>query len=373
MLSYILRIICFSVIFFFDVGCESLSHVNYSQKVKFPSRGIFPLKFDSSNENKIFFSYTNNGATAIFSMDMLNGNLLQLTDDSLSCFQPVVSHDGKTILCKCGQVLGGVRNYFLLNSDGSDSHLLLNTDYKMYISDAVFSQDDKTIYFIGGSEFSDSSDVTKYNEHCQDVFSIDINGSKLRRITRECFSNSISDLAILNDTNRLLISVNGEELFITGSKQREDFYWQRKRKPLALSGLYELTISDGSLKEFQINDSQKFKALFNNQWGTATFKGSNDNKYLIAGDGDYYKLDIDNKLFMPFIDSVNGFKYGAVDSLEFYNLVCIQNENKILAGSGPSDDYKFILFDVEKKRIVSEYLIDSNKFIPSLHRRLMRE
>src|SRR5262245_8286564 len=108
-----------------------------------PEKGIIPLRFDVSLDNKIYFSYSSERCTAIYSMDMVSGHLVQLTPDSLNCFQPMLSHDNKTILCKCGQVLGGIKNFYLLNTDGSDFRLLLNGDYRLYIRDAVFSRDDQ--------------------------------------------------------------------------------------------------------------------------------------------------------------------------------------------------------------------------------------
>jgi hypothetical protein len=195
----------------------------------------------------------------------------------------------------------------------------------------------------------------------------------LHRITNGCYYSAISDIATMPDDEHLLITINGEEFSISNKMELHKFYKLRKRDPIKNSGLFVVDINNGSLQQIQIKGDERFNRLFNNEWHATKFIANRNNKYLIVGYGEYFKLDLETKTLTPFIDSVNGYKYGQVDSLRIYNLVSIGDDKKLMAGNGSQADYHFILFDIEKKRIEKDYYVDTNKFIPSFNRSIMRK
>ncbi len=347
---------------------------------------ISPKTFDVSVDNKVYFSYYNEKGRSICGMDIYTGKLIQITEDGNNDFHPVVSHSGKTILFKRGALLGG-GSFYTVNSNGLDCKLLLNKN--IYLTNAVFSLNDSTIYFVGGALFSDTNEVESIYPECQDIFAIDVNGKNFRRITRICVTSWIYDIILMPDGNHLFISFGSESAWEKHSTFTyiKTNYAIMNRKPYSSNFNGVVNLTTGELKEININVSRNYyfglkevEEIENTKpYISNSAKHPTDN-YVVFKENltGIFKFDYKVNTISLFIDSINNTPSSLghyPDSLDIYNFKFMYGQEKLVAGVSKAngDDYKLVLFDIKSKHIEKQLPIDTNNFIPSPHRTIFRD
>lgn len=354
------------------ISCEGLKYAyqhittagNPLKRYKFRNDTIFPLGFDVSMDNKVYFPYRNTKGNTICKMDIDTGLIYQLTEDGNFDFNPKVSNNGKIILFQRGNLFGKT-SYYLVDSDGKNCRKLLDTD--IYLCDAVFSANDSHIYFIGGAIYNDTTITAKFYKNCQDIFSIDIYGKDFQRITYNCITSWIDDLFLSKDGKYLILSISGEEWESPVNKRIKERL-KITREPFK-GGIYKLSIIDFALNRIELEIDTKFISDLLKSYMTDT-----PSNFCIHPEKDYslvysaygiFKLDIEKKTVTTCIDSVNNIPFSKLDeSLRIYNTKFLSNGKKLVGGIGDTHNFRLVLFDIETKTIERELPVDSTKFVP---------
>lgn len=348
---------------FITLRGDSSKYLPQSQNI------IFPTDIDVSKDGKIYFAYKSPKGNAICSMDIETGQLIQLTEDNNSDYSPVVSNDGKEVVFKRGDIFNDKKSLYIINSNGTDCKKILEKD--IYILNTIFSENDSTIYFIGGALYNDTSDVVKNNFRCLDIFSVDIDGNNFRRITYNCVSSWIDDLKFISKDTLLLsieteVDYNGKTPdFDKNCNYFESQNIQLHRKPYKENFIALLNIQTGEIEKMniQVTDvprKEPFKKRERKyERPTPLLRKSaynyNDDNFLF-GNYHFYTLDYKNKTINYSFTN---------DSVLIYNYRFLFNQNKIIGGIDVESKFKLILFDIETNKIERELEIDTTKFTPS--------
>lgn len=348
---------------FITLRGDSSKYLPQSQNI------IFPTDIDVSKDGKIYFAYKSPKGNAICSMDIETGQLIQLTEDNNSDYSPVVSNDGKEVVFKRGDIFNDKKSLYIINSNGTDCKKILEKD--IYILNTIFSENDSTIYFIGGALYNDTSDVVKNNFRCLDIFSVDIDGNNFRRITYNCVSSWIDDLKFISK-NTLLLSIETEvdyngntPKYNENSKYFELQNMQLQRKPFKENFVALLNIQTGEIEKMniQVTDVPRKEPLKKRErkyvkptplLRKSAYNYKDDN--FLFGNYHFYTLDYKNKTINYSFTN---------DSVLIYNYRFLHNQNKIIGGIDVQSKFKLILFDIETNKIERELEIDTTKFTPS--------
>jgi len=202
----------------------------------------------SPNEKQIIFSFYINGIASIYTATTDGSNIKRLTfPDNESHLFPEYSPDGSKILfLSFNEVPKKPRSYLhIMNADGSNIKQLTFDD--KHITEAVFSANNTTIYFLKSSSFGHYSPIVSSHPHDFDIYSISIDGSKLGKKTN-LSAYDMGSLSISSDGKKLSFRLyeDGKELFCllslentrelvsfdpTGSLSQTDSYDEAKLSP----------------------------------------------------------------------------------------------------------------------------------------------
>ncbi|HRN41926.1 MAG: hypothetical protein KF732_08760 [Flavobacteriales bacterium] len=355
-------------------GCETWKFItsrgDMSKYVpKEAKNSIFPPSIDVSNDDKVYFAYSTTKGRSICSMDINTGQLYQITEDGNNDGFPVVSNDGEKIIFERGNIIGNSK-LFIVNANGSGCKALIDND--MYILDIVLSKNDSVIYFIGGALYSDSTNVLKNYNKCQDVFSVGIDGSNFKRITTNCITSWIYDLKLIDD-DHLLVSIGSELDFdrkISNDYKMIKKYYDKNqkgfhRKPYLNSFLGLINIRTGEMEEIKITETSKPYKEPLTRWQkkhkipvpllTNSAYNQEKNEFLY-GNYDFFKFNYKDKIINYSFTN---------DSIGIYNYKFLYNQNKLIGVIDNDGDAELILFDIEKNLIDRRLEIDTTKFSPS--------
>lgn len=373
MKKYIYTFIILFLVFSLLISCDPAlmrfvtTRGNPAKNLHLLDSQIFPYGFDVSSDNKIYFCYSSERGTAIYSMEMETGALKQITEDGNFDLKPVVSIKGQKILFERSGGKGKHDDLFLVNSDGTDCKMVFKANTGIFIAEKMFSKDEKTIYFIGNAGYSKTCDTVKFIKSCFDIFSVDVDGTNFKRITKECCSNIFS-LALTDEGNHILATYSHDKL---DPHYDPDVYKITKNGKLFL-----VSCLNGDIKRFDFDVDPQTKLKKFPIWSLVPFVIDFKNKYLITGQGNYgfWKLDLEKHLLTTLIDSINGMEYIKVaDEIGLYNIARINDDSTIIAGQGRSGNYHFVKFDLKTKTIIQSYSVDTNKFIPQPGSSVMRQ
>lgn len=348
---------------FITLRGDSSKYLPQSQNI------IFPTDIDVSKDGKIYFAYKSPKGNAICSMDIETGQLIQLTEDNNSDYSPVVSNDGKEVVFKRGDIFNDKKSLYIINSNGTDCKKILEKD--IYILNTIFSENDSTIYFIGGALYNDTSDVVKNNFRCLDIFSVDIDGNNFRRITYNCVSSWIDDLKFISK-DTLILSIETEVNYNEKTPEYnencnyfESQNMQLQRKPYYESFVGLLNIQTGEIEKMnmQVTDIPRKEPLKKRTrkyekptplLRKSAYNHKDDN--FLFGNYHFYTFDYKNKTINYSFTN---------DSVLIYNYKFLHNQNKIIGGIDVQSKFKLILFDIEENKIERELEIDTTKFTPA--------
>ena len=128
--------------------------------------------------------------------------LIALTKDEGIDASPVYSPDGKKILFASRS--GHQSHICIMKSDGSERNCLTNSPGCDY--NAIFSPDGKKIYFLRAAWYGKYSPIAQPNWHDIDIYSINIDGSDLKRITSNRYYG-IGNMSIHPDGDTLMARI----------------------------------------------------------------------------------------------------------------------------------------------------------------------
>jgi hypothetical protein len=333
----------------------------------YKSNTIFPLKIDVSSRNKVYFSYMDTSGITINSLDIATDSLRQLTDSDKTNFLKVVSHSGnkllfsKNCLLKCS-------NFQIRNLISNDNYELFRND-SIYLGKALFSKNDSVIYFVGGATFNDSSIISGYHSECQDIFSIDINGKNLKRITKLRITSWIHNFFLLDDEKSIILSIQEEEWDSDYGTYQRKTCGEVDRDPFQ-RGLYRFNIETLKMEQLFFTINTELNPFYDLGEITSPLV----DKVSIPQKGNFIlyedpygilKINFDNMIISAFVDSVNGEPYPEGSGPNsIYNVEFTSNGKKLVGGVGDTDNYQLVLFDIATKTIEKRFIIDKSKFIP---------
>jgi len=267
----------------------------------------------------------------------------------------------KNCLFKCGE-------YYIVDPSGKNAYKLFGNK-NIDLGNARFSKDDHKICFRGGATFNDSSIISGYNYECQDIFSIDIDGKNLRRLTHFRITSWIMDFFMTDDEQGIILSIEGEDWESDAGKYRKEAAGVRGRYPFK-KGLYKYSLKDGTLQPIYFTVETDFMRyndrgdIFSPLIENAALSPSENYTLFVR----YYgilKLDFDNYTINAFVDSVNSEPFPETTGPnKIYNIQFTHDGKKLVGGVGDTDNYQLVLFDIATKTIEKRFKIDPSKIIP---------
>lgn len=183
----------------------------------------------SPDDRQIIFSYYKNGIASVYTANIDGTDVKFLTgmkDNSL--LRPKYSPDGKKIVFLACPKNNEERqkSLFVMNRDGRNQ-IQLTPEHSL-ITEAVFSPDSHTIYFLKAGSFKHYSPIASKRPHDYDIFSVDVDGNNMKRITYEKEYN-VSSLSVTSDDQKLLYiksvytdGISKQPLYVTSADGKEE-------------------------------------------------------------------------------------------------------------------------------------------------------
>ncbi|MGX5688167.1 TolB family protein [Arcticibacter tournemirensis] len=150
--------------------------------IKVSSIGLYDI---SKDDRHIVFSFNGKeNKTSIFQIDT-NGALLKeiipASTDSIY-YNPRYNSDGSKILFICSSSnANGHSSLYISNSDGSQKKRVLEVEE--IITEAIFSDCERKIYYIGSKELGHSSPLGKDQPHLANIYSLNLEDGKVKQET----------------------------------------------------------------------------------------------------------------------------------------------------------------------------------------------
>ncbi len=161
----------------------------------------------SPDDKKIIFSFYKKGKASIYTANIDGSNVKRLTfarKESHLC--PRYSSDGSKILFLSSWFESNPQSRInIMNSDGTQ--LKQVTSKQENITEAIFSSDDKTIFYLKSEYYGHYSPIANNNPHDFDIYSILPDGSCEKKIT-DLNAYSMSCLSLIDKGERLLFSTS---------------------------------------------------------------------------------------------------------------------------------------------------------------------
>lgn len=165
----------------------------------------------SPDDKQIVFPYFQDGASSLFIANVDGSNARQLTfaKSNESHIRPAFSHDGSQIayLSFQDEEEEPKSELHLINADGTNERVLLEGGL---VTEAIFSHDDQTIYFLKAGVYTNYSPITGKRPHEFDIYSIDVSGENMKQLTFRS-EYDMSSLGVTADGKSLLVETFKDE------------------------------------------------------------------------------------------------------------------------------------------------------------------
>ncbi|MGV2941398.1 TolB family protein [Mesobacillus sp. LC4] len=138
----------------------------------------------SEDDQRIAFSYYNNGSSAVFTANQDGSDVKRVSNpDHVYHTNPKFSPDGSRILY-LSRNSDRIQSLYTANVDGTNPKKL--SESSQHVSEAVFSDDNETIFFSGtpAEEFQKSEGESQEG---YDLFSVKIDGTSMQKLTDRDF------------------------------------------------------------------------------------------------------------------------------------------------------------------------------------------
>ena len=181
----------------------------------------------SPDDDQIVFSYYQDGISSLYtaSADGTGVKLLAGMKDT-SLLRPRYSPDGTKILFLAAPKRKENRRQALYVMDRNGENLKQLTPWDSLVTEAGFSPNSNSIYLLKAGVFKNYSPIASKRPHEYDIFSIDMDGNNLIKLT-DRKEYLISDLSITADGKKLLYlhntSNNRQPICIASADGKEVF------------------------------------------------------------------------------------------------------------------------------------------------------
>lgn len=138
----------------------------------------------SSDDQYIVFPYRKNGENNIY-LSKIDGTEVKVINNTNDGVWPKFSPDNKRIVFLTYSKEGneGISHINLVNLDRLEYRKIDIKDY--YVSEAIFDLTGEKIYFLGAASIKKYSPIAKEAPHDFDIYSTDLNNSKITNITNK--------------------------------------------------------------------------------------------------------------------------------------------------------------------------------------------
>lgn len=172
----------------------------------------------SKDDQRLAFSYYQNGIESIYTADLEGRNVHKVTHPNQERHRnPEISPDGSKLLY-LSQNKDRSQSLFITNLDGSNQKEL--SDPAQHVSDVIFSKDGKTIYYVS----MPAEDVHKSEGETQeghDLFTIDLDGTNMSQLTdKDHFT--MESLSLSGDGSEIQFK-DYTELYVYNLKEKREY------------------------------------------------------------------------------------------------------------------------------------------------------
>lgn len=322
-----------------------------------------------SEQNEIFFSVADtlgDGVGITIRRVDLNSNVQHIltSDTDLYAF-PDVSHSGNKLLFGKEFVWLGDGNFYISDTDGKNKREIL-TDTNIFHSIPYFSQDDQSIYFRGGAlPKNDSSTTYTLYRNCLDIFSIDLNGENLNRLTNLYITSMIYSFIFVENDSKILLTIAEEDWEDDFGKQDLAEIGIINREPFK-TGTYIYNLKDSTIKPLMVRViTDSFRDVDKGDLYHPDLRGayhSVSGNYLLVYEREgYYKIDLNTLTMDDYLHSLNGSSWGSLSEYDKPVIIkLIDNETKMVGLHGS----RLFLIDLETRQIIRDFNLDSMDVIP---------
>lgn len=161
----------------------------------------------SADGNFIVYSFAYTNKISIYKAN-IDGSDIQLlaSDQDYSFFSPKITPDGKTVFFIGTNKKNAISSIWQVHKDRAPQKIFEDVGF---ISDVIFSRNCDSLFYIKANEYSSYSPIAPKANHNFDIYSIDIDNPKSKKIST-LNAYSLSDLNGV-DENKIIISQRGSD------------------------------------------------------------------------------------------------------------------------------------------------------------------
>lgn len=202
----------------------------------------------SPDDGQIVFPYYRDGIAALYTANADGTGvrlLVGMKDTSL--LRPRCSPDGKKILFLAAPKRKENRRQtlYIMDRDGGNRKRLLPED--SLVTEAVFSPDGRSIYFLKAGTFRNYSPIASRRPHEFAIFSVDIDGNNMKRLTDK-EEYHMSGLSITSDGKKLLYikrntGKHQQAIYLASADGKEELLEIMPNVSLVIPDIYDVALS----------------------------------------------------------------------------------------------------------------------------------
>lgn len=176
-----------------------------------PNQGLARVMDVSPDDKQIAFSYYKDGVAAIYTSNLDGSNVKKFVEmKNVSLLHPKFSTDGKKLLFLASPKgkENKEQNLYVVDRDGKNKKQLTSTGD--LVTDAVFSPDNQTIFYLQAGVFKNYSPIAGKRPHEYDLYSINSNGAEKKQITNKK-EYGMFDISVSTDGKSLWFTKNTDD------------------------------------------------------------------------------------------------------------------------------------------------------------------